>query len=308
MKILVTGGAGYIGSLLVPKLLEKFNCKVTIIDYLSFGISPILHFISDPRVTFIYGDVRDEKLMNTHIPNHDAIIHLAAIVGFPACSKDPNLALTINQEATLMLTKKIKPGQKIIYASTGSSYGAIKGICDENTPINPLTLYGKTKAIAEKACLEVGGVGLRFATVYGVSPRMRLDLLINDFVYQAIHNKHIILFEGHFRRTFMHIKDIISSIIFSLENFERMTGETFNIGTSTGNYTKLEIAKLIKERVDYHLYQSDVGHDADQRDYEVSYDKVEKLGFKCQIDLIDGLNELIKVSPLIQMKSQWKNV
>ena len=308
MKILVTGGAGYIGSLLVPKLLEKFNCKVTIIDYLSFGISPILYFISDPRVTFIYGDVRDEKLMNAHISNHDAIIHLAAIVGFPACSKDPNLALTINQEATLMLTKKIKPGQKLIYASTGSSYGAIKGVCDESTPINPLTLYGKTKAIAEKACLEVGGVGLRFATVYGVSPRMRLDLLINDFVYQAIHNKHIILFEGRFRRTFMHIKDIISSIIFSLENFEKMTGETYNIGTSTGNYTKLEIAKLIKERVDYHLYQSDVGHDADQRDYEVSYNKVEKLGFKCQIDLIDGLNELIKVSPLIKMTSQWKNV
>jgi len=308
MNILVTGGAGYIGSLLIPQLMEKFNCKITIIDNLYFGISSILYFISDSRITFINGDIRDEELMAKNLPKFDVIIHLAAIVGFPACSKDPTAALTINQHATISLCKKISEKQKLIYASTGSSYGKIKGICDETTPINPLTLYGKTKSIAEKACLDVGGVGLRFATVYGVSPRMRLDLLINDFVYQAIHNKHIILYEGHFRRTFIHIKDIIESIIFSLRNFNSMKGQAFNIGTKTGNYTKLEIAQLIQKSVKYLLYKSDVGHDADERDYEVSYDKIEKLGFKCKISLKDGLDELIKVLPQVKIHSQWKNV
>ena len=308
MNILVTGGAGYIGSLLVPELLKRFKCKVTIIDNLSFGISPILYFLSDPRVTLIYGDIRDNELMSSNVPKFDAIIHLAAIVGFPACSKDPTAATTINQDATILLCNNINKGQKLIYASTGSSYGKIKGVCDEKTPINPLTLYGKTKAVAEKECLVAGGVGLRFATVYGVSPRMRLDLLVNDFVYQAIHNKHIILYEGHFRRTFIHIKDIVSSILFSLENFEKMSGENYNIGTRIGNYTKLEIAKLIEKQVKYLLYESDVGHDPDERDYEVSYDKIEKLGFKCSIELQEGLNELIKVLPHIRIHSSWKNV
>ena len=308
MNILITGGAGYVGSLLIPKILERFDCKVTIIDKLFFGISPILYFISDSRVNFVYGDVRDEELMALHIPKFDVIIHLAAIVGFPACSKDPIAATTINQDATLALCKKITKKQKLIYASTGSSYGKIKGLCDENTPINPLTLYGKTKSIAETSCTAVGGVSLRFATVYGVSPRMRLDLLINDFVYQAIHNKHIILYEGHFRRTFIHIKDIIESIIFSLDNFSKMTGQVYNVGTKSGNYTKLEIAELIQKRIKYLLYKSDVGHDADERDYEVSYDKIEKLGFKCKINLLDGLDELIKVLPQIKIHSQWKNV
>jgi len=307
MNILVTGGAGYIGSLLIPQLLEKFNCKITIIDNLYFGISPILYFISDSRITFINGDVRDEELMSKNVPKFDVIIHLAAIVGFPACSKDPTAALTINQHATVSLCKKISEKQKLIYTSTGSSYGKIKGICDETTPINPLTLYGKTKSIAEKASLDVGGVGLRFATAYGVSPRMRLDLLVNDFVYQAIHNKHIILYEGQFRRTFIHIKDIIESIVFSLRNFNSMKGQAFNIGTETGNYTKLEIAQLIQKSVNYLLYKSDVGHDADERDYEVSYDKIEKLGFKCKINFQDGLDELIKVLPQVKIHSQWKN-
>ena len=183
--------------------------------------------------------------------------------------------------------------QILIYASTGSSYGKVEGICDETTPINPLTLYGKTKAVAEKACLESGGIGLRFATAYGVSPRMRLDLLINDFVYQAIHNNQLILYEGHFRRTFIHVKDIIGSIIFSLENSNQMKGQTYNVGTNTCNYTKLEIAKLIQTKIQYSLYESDIGHDPDERDYEVSYDKMIGKGFECKVVFNDAMNGLL---------------
>ena len=307
MKILVTGGAGYLGSLLIPLILKNYKCNLTIIDNLSFGISPILYFLADPKVNFIYGDVRDEELMQNEVKKHDIIIHLAAIVGFPACKKDPTAATTINRDASLSIFKKISKNQNLIYASTGSSYGKVAGICDENSPINPLTLYGSTKAVAEKAALEVGGIGLRFATVYGISPRMRLDLLINDFVFQAIHNKHLILFEGHFRRTFIHIRDIVDSIIFSVDNFEKMKGKAFNIGTSKGNFTKYEIADLIKKKVDFFLYKSDEGHDPDERDYEVSYDRIEKLGFSCKINIDQGIDELIKTLPHIKIQNPWRN-
>ena len=307
MNILITGGAGYLGSLLVPHILKNIKCNITILDKLSYGIAPILYIISNNNVRFVHADIRDKSIIKEEISKHDVIVHLASIVGFPACTKDPTSAITINQEATISMCEYISANQIYIFASTGSSYGNVKGICDEETPINPLTLYGKTKAVAEDASRGIGGIALRFATVYGISPRMRLDLLINDFVYQSIHNKNIILFEGHFRRTFIHVKDIVESILFAINNYKSMIGEAFNIGTEAGNFTKKEIAEILKNKIDYFLVESEIGKDEDKRDYEVSYEKITKLGFKCKIDLEEGIDELIKVLPYIKLINPWKN-
>jgi len=307
MNILITGGAGYLGSLLVPHILNNLKCNITILDKLSYGIAPILYIISDNNVRFVHADIRDKSIIKEEISKHDVIIHLASIVGFPACTKDPTSAITINQEATVNMCEYISANQIYIFASTGSSYGDVKGICDEETRINPLTLYGKTKAVAEKASREIGGIALRFATVYGISPRMRLDLLINDFVYQTIHNKNIILFEGHFRRTFIHVKDIVESILFAINNYKSMIGEAFNIGTEAGNFTKKEIAEILKTKIDYYLVEAAIGTDEDKRDYEVSYEKIKKLGFTCKIDLEEGIDELLKVLPYIKLINPWKN-
>ena len=264
-KILVTGGAGYIGTLLIPKLLEK-GYKVTLFDRFMWGFKPILHFASNDNLKIIKGDVRDKNLIAEEVKKHDIILHLAAIVGYPACAADPNRAETTNAGGTRNICDTISNNQKLIFASTGSTYGKVNEICTEKTPINPLSLYGKTKWEAEKIVLEKGGVGLRFATVFGVSPRLRLDLLINDFVYQAIHNKQIVLFEGYFRRTFLHVQDAVNSYLFTIDNYGRMKGEAFNVGDENMNYTKKAVALSIQEKVDYFRYEADIGEDIDKRD------------------------------------------
>lgn len=306
MNILVTGGAGYIGTLLIPMLLEKGH-KITLLDNFMWGVKPILSFAAHKNIEIITGDVRDEKLVKSTMVGHDCVIHLAAIVGYPACAGDPGKAISINVEGTRNITKNISKDQLMIFASTGSTYGKVDGVCTEDTPIAPLTLYGSTKSEAEKLSIDVAGISLRFATVFGVSPRLRLDLLINDFIYQAIHQRQIVLYEGHFRRTFLHAKDCANSYMFALDNAEKMRGEAFNVGDNSMNYTKLEIAKILKGKLNYYLHEADIGEDLDKRDYEVSYEKINNLGFQTSINLDEGIDELIKVLKHIQVTNEWRN-
>jgi len=304
--VLVTGGAGYKGSLLVPRLLEK-GYQVTVLDNFMFGIKPILHFANHPNVSFINGDVRDKRVVATAMKNADIIHHLAAIVGYPACSADPQVAESVNVDGTRNICENLSQNQRLIFASTGSTYGKVKATCTEETPINPLSLYGKTKWIAEQLVTDKGGVGLRFATVFGLSPRLRLDLLVNDFVHQAIHLKQIILYNSNWRRTFLHVRDAAESYLFTMDNFDRMSGRAFNVGDEKMNYTKLDIALAVRKKVDYYLHEAEIGEDLDQRDYEVSYQRIRDLGYKATVTLDEGIDELAKILPHLQVVSEWRN-
>ena len=306
MKILVTGGAGYIGSLLVPMLLKEGH-EVILFDNFMWGVTPILHFASDRNLSIISGDIRNESQVKSAVKGCDVVTHLAAIVGYPACAADHNRAVTTNVDGTKNVVNALEPGQKLIFASTGSTYGKVDGICTEETPIDPLTLYGKTKWEGEKMAVDAGGVALRFATVFGMSPRLRLDLLINDFVYQALHNKQIVLFEGYFRRTFLHATDAAKSYLFSLDNYGKMSGKSFNVGDNSMNYTKKEVAQKIAKFVEFYLHEADIGEDLDKRDYEVSYKLINGLGFKAEVTLEDGIEGLIKVLNHVNIISEWRN-
>ncbi len=310
MKILVTGGAGYVGSVLIPVLLEKGH-QVTILDLFLFDYTPILHFAHHPKLTVVNADIRNQGVVKQHLKGKDLIIHLAAIVGFPACARDESAAISTNIESTRTIVENMDKGQSLFFASSGSSYGRVDGICTEDTPINPLTLYGRSKAESEKIIFDSkhasNAIAFRFATVFGVSPRLRLDLLVNDFVYKAINDKIIVLYEGHFRRTFLHVNDAALSYIHLLDNFDSSKGQIFNVGADEMNYTKAEVAELIGKKVPYEIYRSDIGTDLDQRDYEVSYVKITDSGFKCTMSLEQGLDELIKVISFIKVKQQYRN-
>lgn len=310
MKILITGGAGYVGSVLVGKLLEK-NIKVCVVDNLMYdnGFTLIPHF-NNPKFQFIKGDVRDKSLMKDLVHNFEFVIHLAAIVGFPACRKNPQLAREVNVHSTKHISSLLSPEQGVVYASTGSNYGIIENqICTEETPLNPISLYGKTKTKAEEIFLnENGAVAYRFATAFGLSPRMRLDLLINDFVYQAINNKTLVMFEKSFKRTFVHVNDMADSITYAIENYDSMRNDTYNVGGDFNNFNKEEIALMIKERVDYYLHFAEIGEDEDKRNYEVSYKKINDKGFHIKTSVQDGINELIKAVPALDSRSKYKNV
>lgn len=307
MNILITGGAGYIGSLLTKKLLDS-NYKVTILDRLDWGVKPILQFISNKNLTVYKDDIRNTDLVEKLVKNSDMVIHLAGIVGFPACSADPINAKLINEDASDNLCYICeKYNKKIIYSSTGSIYGRIKNVVDENTKPNPLSLYGITKYNAEKTVIKVGGVALRFATIFGLSTRLRLDLLVNDFCYQAYHLKQIVMFEGHFRRSFLHVDDAAKSILHAVENYNILKNSSFNIGDESMNFTKKEVALKIQEIQDYTLIESEIGTDQDKRDYEISYTKFKETGFKIEYDLDRGIRDLLKVIPLLKFKNSFYN-
>lgn len=306
MKVMVTGGAGYLGAVLVPMLVEEGH-DVVVYDKLNFGVHSVLNFAGSDQVTFVRADVRDIDALHRAAEGCDAFIHLAAIVGVPACAAEPTLTETTNLTGTRNMIK-VAGRRPLVFASTGSTYGAVNGICTEETHINPLSSYGRTKAEGERMCRDQGAVALRFATVFGVAPRMRLDLLVNDFVYKAIHEKVIVLYEGHFRRTFLHVKDAARALLFAFNNHQIMQGEAYNIGDESMNYTKRDIAKLVQKKIDYNLYEADIGQDLDQRDYEVSYEKVRKLGYNVQTDMDKGIDELIKVIPLFREHSDFRNI
>ncbi len=308
MNILITGGAGYIGTTLVPLLIQRGH-NVTILDNLMFGGDPIIPFFRYSRTNFIKGDIRDEELMKKATKDKDIIIHLAAIVGYPACRKDQDLAKSVNIEATKMLSSFVSKDQLILYGSTGSNYGEVEEVCTEETPLNPLSIYGQTKTFAEQYLMENNTtIAYRFATAFGVAPRMRLDLLINDFTYKAVSQGYMVVYESHFMRTFIHVLDMARSWIFAIDNVDKMKNNVFNVGSDNMNYSKKDICEMIKERTNAYFHYADIGEDADKRNYVVSYDKIKKLGFETTLTVEQGIDELIKASEAIMYKTPYTNI
>jgi len=310
MKILITGAAGYIGSILTPELLRQDH-EVIAVDNFMYGQSSLLDCVNDKKLTVVRADTRDEKIISQYIKDIDFIIPLAAIVGAPACDKDPESARAINLEAIKMILKLRQPNQKIIFPNTNSGYGiGQKDIsCDEKTPLNPISLYGKLKVEAEKTILEAGNaIIFRLATVFGISPRMRLDLLVNDFVYRAINDRFIVLFEAHFKRNYIHIRDVAKAFIHAIDNFENMKNEPYNVGLSDANLSKWELCEEIKKQLpNFYFVEAKIGEDIDKRDYVVSNEKIEKTGFKPQVSLEQGIAELIKGYNIIK-RNQFANI
>ncbi len=309
MRILVTGGAGYVGSTLVPMLLEQGH-RVRVLDILKFGGSGLLPCCQNRFFELHRGDVCDPAAAKKAVDGVDAIIHLAAIVGYPACKKEPQLAQAVNVDGTRNLLAHRQPDARFLYASTGSIYGSIPDyICNEDTPRTPITLYGETKGAAEEMVLSAGNsVAYRFATAFGVSNRMRLDLMPNDFTYQAVKNRNLIVYEGGFKRTFVHVRDMARSFIFALERWSEVRDDVYNVGHETMNFTKEDVARKILEHVNFYLHFAEVGNDADQRNYEVSYEKIRKRGFETTIDLDRGISELVRAAQLIDFQNPFANV
>ena len=296
-NILVTGGAGYIGSTLVPDLLSKKH-KVTVIDNFMYDQTSLATSIRDRNLEIIFGDVRDESLMKKLISKADIIIPLAAIVGAPACDKDPVTAQSINKDSILWLLKQISKSQQVIMPTTNSAYGSgdKNNFCDENSPLNPLSLYARDKVVVEKSLLEhENSTSFRLATVFGISPRMRLDLLVNNFTLRAITDGFVIVFEGHFKRNYIHILDVVQAFNLAIEKKDQFKGEIFNVGLSQANISKIELCQEIKKIVpDFLFLEAPLGKDPDQRNYIVSNKKIEALGFSPAVSLQEGLNELVK--------------
>lgn len=276
-------------------LLEK-QYKVIVYDLFMFGEESLRDCASSPNLKIVKGDIRDEASLREVMKEANAIIHLAAIVGFPACSKNPELAITTNIDGTRNIVDNLQSHQKLIFSSTGSCYGAVEdGLCTEETPINPLSLYGTSKAEGEELVRQASGVILRLATIFGVSKRFRYDLLINHLVYKAINEKKFDIFEAQFRRTFLHVKDVARAFIFAIEHYDEMCGSVYNVGSESLNYSKMDICNIIKEIVsDCVITPSENGTDPDKRDYEVSYKKINKLGYRTTIGVREGIQELIK--------------
>jgi nucleoside-diphosphate-sugar epimerase len=297
MKILVTGGAGYIGSILVPELLAK-GYTVTVLDNLLYKQTSLLEHCYNPKFEFIRGDARDVALLQTLIPKFAVLIPLAAIVGAPACDKDPLLATSVNLDAVAELNRIRSKNQWVLYPTTNSGYGVGEenAYCTEETPLRPISLYGRTKVQAEKLLLDSENViTFRLATVFGLSPRMRLDLMVNDFTYRALKDRFIVLFEENFKRNYLHIRDVASLFLFASENFEKMKNQPYNIGLSSANLSKRELCEKIKEHIpEFAIYSSSLGKDPDQRNYIVSNEKIERTGWVPKFNLDDGIQELIK--------------
>ncbi|UCD79750.1 MAG: NAD(P)-dependent oxidoreductase [Desulfobacterales bacterium] len=296
-RFLVTGGAGYIGSILVPVLLSR-GYRVTVLDSLIHGQYSLLDCCANPNFDFIKGDICDESLMSKLLPQYDIIIPLAAIVGSPACKINPTLTQLVNYDAHMKIVKKTSSSQKVIFPTTNSGYGIGEkdAYCTEESPLRPISEYGQTKVAVEKAFLDKGSaITFRLATVFGISLRMRMDLLVNDFVYRAYKDRFIILFEEHFRRNYIHVRDVAGAFIFGVENYEKMKGEPYNVGLSSANLTKKELCEKIRQHVpEFFIHSSPIGEDPDKRDYIVSNDKIESMGWKPKYDLDMGIQELIK--------------
>ncbi len=308
--VLVTGGAGYLGSILVPELL-KLGHRVTVLDNFMFQQNSLLECCAYENFDVVRGDARDEDILKTLLQKVDYIIPLAALVGAPLCSRDKIGTITTIRDAVASIAKLSSKEQRIIIPTTNSGYGVgQKGVyCTEETPLKPISLYGKAKVEAEKIVLDKGNsISFRLATVFGMSPRMRIDLLVNDFTYRAVKDRFVVIFEGHFKRNYVHIRDVARAFIHAVDNFDTMKNEPYNVGLSDANLSKLELCVKIKEQVpDFVYLESPVGEDPDKRDYIVSNEKIEKTGFKTIYSLEMGIKELIKGYRIIT-NSRYSNV
>jgi nucleoside-diphosphate-sugar epimerase len=296
-RVLVTGGAGYLGSVLCERLLDA-EYEVTVVDSLVYRQNSLFHLCSNPRFEFLRGDVRDERLMQKVIPQADVLIPLAAVVGAPACDRDPAFARSVNLEAVRALNRVRSPRQLVVYPTTNSGYGTKSGdvFCTEDTPLEPISLYGQTKTQAEQELLESPNViTLRLATVFGMSPRMRLDLLVNHFVYTAATDGYIVIFEKGFKRNYIHIRDVADCFVYCIENAQRMAGRPYNVGLDAANLSKEELALKIKEYVpNFYIHFAEVGSDPDKRNYIVSNKRLREAGFEAKRSLEQGIEELLK--------------
>lgn len=298
-RVLVTGGLGYLGSILCEHLLAA-GCRVLAVDNLMYGVGQqgLFHLCANPAFEFVKGDVRDESLMRSVLPDADVVIHLAAVVGASACDRDPLLATSVNLESVRLLCRLRSRQQLVVFPNTNSGYGVTSGesFCTEDSPLRPISLYGRTKVEAESVLLEQPNtIALRLATVFGMSPRMRLDLLVNHFVYAARKEGYLVIFEKDFKRNFIHIRDVADCMIHCIAHAERMAGLVYNVGLDSANLSKEELARKVQEHVPgFYIHFAPIGQDPDKRNYVVSSRRLHETGFIPKRSLDDGIRELLK--------------
>ena len=310
-SIFITGAAGYVGTSLIPLLLEN-GYLVTVYDSLIFNNGDkLLPYISNPDFHFIKGDIRDTKLLKKHIGGHEIVIHLAAYVGYGICRERGEAeSYDVNTLATKGLIDLLSEDQYLLFGSTGSNYGEVLDeICTEETPLVPLSIYGRTKTEAEYLVMgRNNSTAFRFATAFGLSPRLRLDLLVNDLTYKALTQKYAVIYESHFLRTFIHVRDVARSFLFAIQNQSVMKDNVYNVGSDYMNFSKKEVCELIKDKInDVLFHYADIGEDVDKRNYKVSYEKIHSLGFETTITMEEGISELVKAIQLININSSYHN-
>jgi nucleoside-diphosphate-sugar epimerase len=310
--ILVTGGLGYLGSIICEHLLNA-GFHVTVLDNLMYGTpgQGLYHLCANPAFDFVKGDVRDEQVMRSLLRQADVVIHLAAIVGAPACDRDPTLARSVNFESVRLLDRLRSSRQLVIYPNTNSGYGITSGetLCTEDSPLKPISLYGQTKVEAEQLLLAAGNaVTLRLATVFGMSPRMRLDLLVNHFVHAACTEGYLVIFEKDFKRNFVHVRDVADCMLHAIRHASDMTGRPYNLGLDSANLSKEELALKVKQYVpSFYVHFAPIGQDPDKRNYVVANERLRKAGFTARRSLDDGIQELLKGYRMTG-RAQGKNV
>jgi nucleoside-diphosphate-sugar epimerase len=311
VKVLVTGGAGYLGSVLVPALLDG-GCTVAVVDNFMYGQDSLAAVCYQEKFSIVRGDVRSIETMRPLVKDADVIIPLAALVGAPLCDRDPLAATSTNKQAIVDMLPLLSRDQRVLLPITNSGYGVGEAgkFCTEETPIRPVSLYGRDKVEVEKALLDKhpASISLRLATVFGMSPRMRLDLLVNDFTYRAYTDRFIVLFESHFKRNFIHVRDVARAFLHAIDRFDEMKGQIYNVGLSDANLSKLELCQQIQKHLPgFMIHESNVGKDPDKRDYIVSNEKIERTGYKPAFSLDDGIRELIKGFAMIR-NTKYSNI
>ncbi|HBH78501.1 MAG TPA: hypothetical protein DDY39_01635 [Nitrospira sp.] len=309
-NILVTGGAGYLGSTLVPDLLQQGH-NVTVLDNFMYKQASLNHVCHHPKFSVVKGDIRIESVMAPLIKKADVVIPLAALVGAPMCSQDPVGATTVNHDAILLMLKLLSKQQMVLMPTTNSAYGTgdQNNFCTEESPLNPISLYAKEKVGIEKELMQrENAISFRLATVFGMSPRMRIDLLVNDFTYRAVYDRFVVLFESSFKRNYVHVRDISRVFQHGIEHFGKMKGQIYNVGLSDANVSKRELCEHIQKQVpDFVFVDAPVGKDPDQRNYIVSNAKIESTGFKPIYALDAGISDLIKGYTMIK-NTRYGNV